>query len=110
MALPTVTAAALQWARELAAECKRRPVVIVTWVPPASDNRRGPNGETIWTRGSRGEWSVHVADLDVEPGAEVPSLQIGGLEFLVVGRDRDQSLSGITIDYAEGHPVVREAI
>jgi len=110
MALPTVTAAALQLVRELAAQCKKRPVVFVTWVPPFSDNKRGPNGETIWTRASRGVWSVHVGDLDVEPGVEVPSVQIGGVEFLIAGRDRDQSLSGITIDYAEGELVVREAI
>ena len=110
MARPKVTAAALQKARELAAECKERPVVIVSWTGPSSDNSRGLNGETIWTHVSTGQWSVHVTDVHVKKGAEVPTVKIGGLEFLLVGRDLDQSFSGITIDYADGQLVVREAI
>src|SRR4051794_11967251 len=110
MARPKVTAVALQKARELATKCTTRPVVIVTWTGPSSNNRRGPNGETIWTHVSTGQWSVHVTDLHVTEGAEVPTVKIRGLEFLLVGRDLDQSFSGITIDYADGQLVVREAI
>ena len=110
MARPMVTAAALQRARELAAECNERPVVIVSWSGPSTDNRRGPNGETIWTQHTSGHWSVQVTDLHVKKGAEVPTVKVGGLEFLIVGRDLHQSLSAITIDYAGGQLVVREAI
>src|SRR3954465_4036068 len=110
MARPKVTAAALQRARELAAECNERPVVIVSWTGPSSDNRRGPSGENIWTHVSTGQWSVQVTDLNVKNGAEVPTVNTGGLEFLLVGRDLEQSFSGITIDYADGQFVVHEAI
>jgi len=109
MARPNVTAAALQKARELAAKCDKRPVVLVTWHPPTHNNRRGSSGETIWAH-TTGRWSVQVTDLKVVEGAELRTIEIGGLEFLFVERELDQSLNAITIDYADGQLVVREAI
>jgi hypothetical protein len=109
MAQPNVTAGALQEICRLAAECKERPIVVVSWIGPSADNRRGPNGETIWTRESTGRWDVHVTDLQLENGVDVPTVNVGGWEFLLGGRDL-QSFSTITIDYADGQLVVREAI
>src|ERR1051325_3957407 len=109
MARPKVTAAALQRARELAARCNERPVVVVRCNPATVDKRRGSDGETIWMRSTR-EWKVDVADLHLEKDADMPLINIGGLQFLFVGHDLGESLGAITIDCADGELVVREAI
>jgi hypothetical protein len=108
MARPTVTAAAMQRARELAAQLALgRPVVAVSWEPPAHNNVRGSEGETIWVHTS-GKWTVSVGDLQMNEDAEVETTRIGGLEFLFCGLPEDDPrLDEVTIDYADGEFVVR---
>ena len=107
MARPTVTAAALRKARELAAHSETgRPVVAVSWEPPAHDKKRGAGGETVWIH-SKGTWSVFVGDMHFAQDAEVETTKIGGLEFFFCLPDPAPSLDDITIDYAEGEFIVR---
>jgi hypothetical protein len=85
MARPTVTAAAMQRAKELAAQiAPGRPVVAVSWEPPAHNNVRGSEGETIWVH-TRGKWTVSVGELHVNEDADVEITRIGGVEFLFCG-------------------------
>ena len=108
MAHPTVTPAAMQRAKELAAQCETpRPVVVVTWEPPTHNNARGSRGETVWVH-TKGRWTVSVGDLHVHENAALETTRLGGLEFLFVGTDPGMRLDKITIDYAEGDFVVRQ--
>ena len=106
MARPTVTEAAVKRARELAAQCETdRPVVTVSWEPPAHDNRRGSRGATIWTY-TQGRWNVYVGDLHLAEGSTLETKKMHGLEFFFALPDDAPSLDKITIDYAEGDFVV----
>src|SRR5688500_2547809 len=102
MARPTVTAAALQRAQELAGEVAAgQPVVAVSWEPPAHNNGRGSEGETIWVH-TRGKWTVSVGELHVNEHADIEITRIGGLEFLFCGLPEDDPrLDELTIDYAD---------
>jgi hypothetical protein len=106
MAQPRVTAAAMQRARELTAQCKVRPVVVVTWEPPTHNNIRGNRGDTNWVH-TEGKWTVSVGDLQVNKDAEVKTTKMGGLEFLFTGTDLETRLDKLTIDYVDGDFVVR---
>ena len=108
MAQPKVTAAAMQRARELMAQCETpRAVVAVSWEPPTHNNVRGSGGETRWVH-TEGKWTVTVGDLHGQWGAKVPTTRLGGLEFLFCGvPEDDPRLDEITIDYADGDFVVR---
>jgi hypothetical protein len=108
MAQPKVTAAAMQRAKELMADCKTpRAVVAVSWEPLTHNNVRGTDGKTHWIR-TEGRWTVSVGDLHVEQGANMPTTRVGGLEFLFCGvREDDPRLDDMIIDYADGDFVVR---
>jgi hypothetical protein len=107
MAQPTITAAAMQRARELVAQCETaRPVVAVSWEPPAHNNIRGGGGETIWVH-TEGKWTVSVGDLRVNKGADLKTTRIGGLEFLFCVPDSAPTLDKVTVDYAAGEFIVR---
>ena len=102
-----VTAAAMRRAQELAAQLARgRPVVAVSWQPPAHNNVRGSEGKTIWVH-IEGKWTVSVGDLKVKPGTDLQTTRIGGLEFFFCVADDAPPLDKITIDYADGEFVVR---
>ena len=108
MARPTVTAAAMQRAQELAAQvAPGRPVVAVSWQPPAHNNVRGSEGATIWVH-TEGKWTVSVGELHMNEDAAVEITRIGGLEFLFSGvAEEDPRLGELTIDYEDGEFVVR---
>src|SRR5437867_464037 len=99
MARPSVTAAAMQRAKELATRvAPGRAVVAVSWEAPAHNNVRGREGEPIWVH-TRGKWTVSVGELHVNEGADVELTSIGGLEFLFCGLPQDDpSLGELTID------------
>ena len=108
MARPTLTAAAMQRAQELAARVAHgRSVVAVSWEPSAHNNVRGSEGETIWVH-TKGKWTVSVGELHVNQGSDVRLTRIGNLEFLFCGLPEDDPRLGeLTIDYADGEFVVR---
>ena len=107
MAQPTVTPAAMQRARDLAAQCDSdRPIVSVTWHPATHNNVRGAGGETIWAQ-TEGNWVVFVGDLRFMDETKFHPTKIDDLEFLFVGTDASVRLQELTIDYVEGQFVVR---
>jgi hypothetical protein len=108
MARPKVTEAALRKARELAAQSKNgRQVVGVSWQPPTYDNKRGSEGQTVWTH-SHGKWTAFVGELKFVDKTHVTTRKIGGLEFFFALPNSGPSLDELTIDYADGEFIVTQ--
>ena len=86
MAVLRITEPALSEVRKLvAASAAKRPVVCISWPPRQADNRRGGNGQTVWTVLSEGQWVVGVLDY-ADPEVhdvfkDFPTQNAYGLEF-----------------------------
>jgi|SRR6185503_4325365 hypothetical protein len=111
MALPTVTQAAVRRIRQLVSDCtSERPIVAVIWVPPATDKKRGKDGETVWID-LEAHWKVFVGDFHLAEGfdeSRKPEItRIAELDFWFCPAPEAPSLKGRTIDDVAGELVVR---
>src|SRR5687767_3057435 len=114
MAAPRIAPAALTQIRRLVVERKaQRPVVCVSWESEKVDNKRGPNGETLWHKVSDGHWNVFVVDYAHPHSAKLtdcPVTTAHGLEFADLFFDpRGRELQNPLLDYEGGAFVLREA-
>src|SRR5438094_6276990 len=113
MAAPQIAPAALAELRRLVKESSaRRPVVSVSWERPWFDNKRGPDGETLWNRVSDGKWNVYVFDYEnprLPRRPDWPLTSVQGLEFVDQFFDpHGRELQRPLLDYEEGSFVLRE--
>jgi hypothetical protein len=115
MAALRITEPALAEVRKLVAAAEAiRPVVFISWRPRQADNRRGSNGQAVWTVLSEGQWVVGVLDYDDPEVKDVfkdfPTQNAYGLEFShpIVGQSgREVKVPELTL---EGETfVVRES-
>jgi len=110
MAAPFITPAALAEIRRLlASEKAKRPVVHVSWERQKADNLRGPNGESVWTRGSEGKWNVFVLDYESSDLKDDPTVKAHGLELSNIFLDRyGRQISNPNLDFEGGAFVLRD--
>jgi hypothetical protein len=96
MAVPELTSAAIREIKRLVDNCAcLRPVVIVAREGRKVENRRGPNGETIWDVIAEGSWMVVV--FEYNPVRDANTITAYGLEFSDAFLDR-----AVKLDFRDG--------
>jgi hypothetical protein len=115
MAVLRITEQALSELRKLVAAAEaKRPVVCVSWQPRQADNKRGRNGETVWTWLSEGQWFVGVLDYADPEIHEIvkdsPTQSVHGMEFTspILGAE-GREVQKPELDYRGTAFVVRES-
>jgi hypothetical protein len=92
----------------------KRPIVWITRQGPEADNKRGPRGESLWTKTEKGEWDVLVVEYDdymLSPpeGMDLGPITAYGFEFSPLVIDYPDQLSKPFVDYKNKRFVVRES-
>ena len=79
----------------IVAHALQEPVVLVAWDDGSADLTRGPNGEAVWQRGSKG-WISTIIDLAEIGSLDLPTTELHGVRFLLALRP-----GGPTLDACE---------